>query len=505
MHYFEYATKDTTLYESSQSMNSGLDEILEIQKVGSSLSEVITVSRALIKFDLTDISSSISNETITNPKYYLNLYDAGSEALNIEQTLYGYPVSQSWDMGSGRSDSNPVVAEGASWTYRDNDDTATAWTGSIITSVGNAYASGTLTINEGDYTNQEVIIDGVGFAFVSGSTEVFTNSATQLFVESGSTTGSSVGNLKNVINNNSSIHGLSIVAGGHGIDPDYLTLTGSSAGTIANLSAASSSVLFTFGGDATKALEGGTNATRATPLGGGTWYTGSSEQYSLEASQSFTHEPDDLRMDVTGIVNNWIYSGSNYPNEGFMLKRSGSMGNTDTNIEEGNTIHYGNFKFFSRETHTVFQPKLEVEWDDSTWSAGSLSPLTSTDLEECVVYMKGVRPEYKETSKTKFRVVGRERYPVKTFSTSSDYLTVKTLPSGSTYYSIRDAHTEDVVIPFGNGTKVSCDSTGNYFNLWMNGLQAERFYRVLFKVVSGSGTDETVQYFDENWTFKVSR
>jgi len=32
MHYFEYPTKDTTLYESSASMNTGLDEILEIRK-----------------------------------------------------------------------------------------------------------------------------------------------------------------------------------------------------------------------------------------------------------------------------------------------------------------------------------------------------------------------------------------------------------------------------------------------------------------------------------------
>jgi len=367
MYYFEYATKDTTLYESSASMNSGLDEILEIQKIGSSLEEIITVSRALIKFDLTDISSSISNGTISNPKYYLNLYDAGSEELNTVQTLYGYPVSQSWDMGSGRFDSNPIVKEGASWTYRDNDDTSTYWTSAISAS-------------------------------------------------------------------------------------------------------------------------------------GGTWHSGS----GYEASQSFTHEPADLRMDVTDIVNKWV--DSTIPNEGFMLKRSGSIGNTNVSASEGNTVHYGNFKFFSRETHTVFQPKLEVEWDDSTWTTGSLSALSNTDVEDMILYMKGVRPEYQETSKTKFRVVGRERYPVKTFSTTSDYLTVKTLPSGSTYYSIRDAHTEDVIIPFGNGSKVSCDSTGNYFNLWMNGLQSERFYRVLFKVVSGSGTaGETVQYFDENWTFKVSR
>ena len=53
---------------------------------------------------------------------------------------------------------------------------------------------------------------------------------------------------------------------------------------------------------------------------------------------------------------------------------------------------------------------------------------------------------------------------------------------------------------------VSCDSTGNYFNLWMNGLLAERFYRVEYKIVSGSGTaDETIQYFDELSSFKVVR
>ena len=123
--------------------------------------------------------------------------------------------------------------------------------------------------------------------------------------------------------------------------------------------------------------------------------------------------------------------------------------------------------------------------------------------------MRGLRPKYKETSKTKFRVVGRERYPEKTFSTSgysTGYITVKTLPSGSTYYQIKDAYTEDVIVPFGSGSVVSCDSTGNYFNFWMNGLQSERFYRINYKVVSGSGTsDETVQYFDEKHSFKVVR
>ena len=374
MHYFEFATKDTTLYEISQSLNSGLDEILEIKKDMNAEGDVIYVSRALIKFDLTYVSKSISSGLIPSssnfPKFYLNLYDANSRELNVAQTLYGYPVSQSWENGSGKFSFFPAVEDGTGWKWKDNGITKTQWN------------------------------------TVSGS--------------------------------------------------------------------------------------------------GGTWYSGS----GYEASQSFTNEPADLRMDVTDITWKWLHS--TVPNEGFMLKRSGSIGNTDSNLEEGNTTRYGQFSFFSRETHTVYPPKLEVVWDDSKWATGSLSALSSANLEDMNLYMRGLRPKYKENSKIKFRVIARERFPERTYSATNQYQTgyntVKYLPSGSTYYQIKDAYTEDVLVPFGSGSVVSCDSTGNYFNLWMNGLQSERFYRINYKIVSGSGTaDETVQYFDEKHSFKVVR
>ena len=125
--------------------------------------------------------------------------------------------------------------------------------------------------------------------------------------------------------------------------------------------------------------------------------------------------------------------------------------------------------------------------------------------------MKGLRPDYNEKSKAKFRLVGKARFPAKTYSTTPADLTVKYLPSGSatgdgTFYSIKDAETHDVIVPYGSGSKVSCDSTGNYFNLWLDGYQPERYYSLCFKVVSGSGTiDETQQYFEEGFTFKVSK
>ena len=65
---------------------------------------------------------------------------------------------------------------------------------------------------------------------------------------------------------------------------------------------------------------------------------------------------------------------------------------------------------------------------------------------------------------------------------------------------------EEVVVPYGSGSKLSCDSTSNYFNVWLDGYQPERYYKIEYRVRSGSGTvDEIDQYFDEGFTFKINK
>ncbi len=77
MHYFTFAEKDTTLYEKSGSLNSGLDEILEIRKDVSDTGDIVNVSRILIKFDLLPYFKIKNQNGIKdNPKYFLNLFDA---------------------------------------------------------------------------------------------------------------------------------------------------------------------------------------------------------------------------------------------------------------------------------------------------------------------------------------------------------------------------------------------------------------------------------------------
>ena len=48
-------------------------------------------------------------------------------------------------------------------------------------------------------------------------------------------------------------------------------------------------------------------------------------------------------------------------------------------------------------------------------------------------------------------------------------------------------------------TKISCDSTSNYFDVYMNGLEPERYYQILIQTtISGSTIVK-----DEKYYFKV--
>ena len=105
MYYFEYPITDTTIYSGNvtSSINTGLDEILEVNKNVNSAGSTISVSRILMKFDYSYISKSIQDGIIpSDAKFFLNLYDAQSTELATESTLYAYIVTGSWNGGTGR-------------------------------------------------------------------------------------------------------------------------------------------------------------------------------------------------------------------------------------------------------------------------------------------------------------------------------------------------------------------------------------------------------------------
>jgi hypothetical protein len=346
------ASKDASIYLQQPNQNCGLDEILEISKVY--YGNVKDVSRALLKFDVGFLSSSLVDTSISMSEATLILKETQSEELPLEYTLYAYPISQSWQMGVGTRFDN-VSTQGVTWNYREGD------------------------------SNLEWLPIGV---FTAGST------------------GSQFGD-------------------------------------------------------------------------GGVWYS------SYSTNQSFSYSTADIGMNLKPMLQSWL-SGS-IPNEGLIVKHSFEV--------ENDTEDYGIVKVFSKETNTIYQPKIRIGWDDQSFITGSLTALTADDIKVNVINFK---KEYKLGTVPKIKLVGRELYPLKTFSNVFAYNDVKYLPT-TTYYQIKDYNSDDIIIPFSEYSKVSCDSNGNYIKLNLSNWEADRVYKIEFKVnINGN-----VQYFDDDITFSI--
>ena len=78
------------------------------------------IDRALIQFDLTAISNSIADGTITSASFFLKVKICNEYQLPIDYTIYAYPISESWVMGNGYM-SDGGSDYGASWVYRDSN------------------------------------------------------------------------------------------------------------------------------------------------------------------------------------------------------------------------------------------------------------------------------------------------------------------------------------------------------------------------------------------------
>lgn len=219
---------------------------------------------------------------------------------------------------------------------------------------------------------------------------------------------------------------------------------------------------------------------------GVTWDTQPSYNNSYSGSQTFLYSDNkDLNIDLTSIVNQWN-SGS-IDNNGLILKLSSSIEDSTTPLIT---------KFFSMDTHTIYPPHLEFKWDDSYYST-SLAPATSSASHLSIINLKS---EFKENTIYDFKIKLRDKYPARSFQTASVYLNPKCLPSSS-YWGLQDIKTGEMVIDFDyNYTKISCNNQNNYFKLYMNGLEPERYYHIL---IQAHYENEVITYIDKTNYFKI--
>tara|TARA_R100001079_G_C4450652_1_gene153564 strand:+ start:3519 stop:4604 length:1086 start_codon:yes stop_codon:yes gene_type:complete len=215
-------------------------------------------------------------------------------------------------------------------------------------------------------------------------------------------------------------------------------------------------------------------------------------QYPNITTQAFEYESTDIAIEASHSIAKW-QTTTDGDKKGVIFKFSSSL--------EEDTLEYGCIKFFSRDTNTIYSPRLELAWDDSEFSTGSLSAATS---DEILVYVKNNKYEYNENEVVRFEVRARDTYVTQTYGTSSAALETFYLPTGS-YYAIKDAETEEAVIDFDTSyTKISCTSSGNFFNVYMKALTPERLYKLVLKVNNRKYNGQ-VEHFDPNIVFRIAR
>ena len=222
--------------------------------------------------------------------------------------------------------------------------------------------------------------------------------------------------------------------------------------------------------------------------GGGSWYHSGSDGTLYALTQSFdTRSEKDLKIGVKTIVENWYSSSlgvdpsSSLPNYGFITKwENGVEFNSNTQIQPV-------MQFYSVDTNTIYPPELQFKWQDySTVLTGSAtaSIVTTTNLVTALAENPGI---FTPQSVNRFRFNSAPKYPIPVWTTSSLFTGTNYLPTSS-YYAIKDLDTNEFVVNFDTTyTQMSSDSEGNYFDVYMNGLEPtlildDNYY---FKIVNG--------------------
>ena len=224
--------------------------------------------------------------------------------------------------------------------------------------------------------------------------------------------------------------------------------------------------------------------------GSGAWSTAGGDWYATPSqSQVLTYSgTKDINVNVTDTVLEW-YSSS-IDNDGFIIKQNNEF------IADRN--YTPTIKYFSIDTHTIYPPQLEFRWRDYSFDTGS-STQTIINTPRLVTSLDNNKNTYRLDSVEKFKINCRPQYPVRTFQTSSWYVTNYYLPTSS-YYAIKDLDTNEFVIDFDTDyTQISADETNSYFTLYMNGLEPERYYKVLIKTVINGET----LILDNDYYFKI--
>ena len=523
MHRSFFAVKDTTINSGSdlidgttfQDKNVGQDEILELKKVYDN-KEFKFPTRMLIQFDTDEIESYISSSVLPSDyKLVLRLFEtAGTSGLSNDYTIAAYPLSESWDEGIGMEADNPKTTIGCSWLNRENDSpnvSEVTWSNAGGTYIAGDEVTQSFSLSSPDIEMDITDMSKKWFGGVNQNHGIllrFSGSSERGDIISSSIDTATSSSISSVVTGNAAGTGVTssfdvrVVGGKYHIDgvlsPNLVLLSGNQYRFLQHHSSNGShpfrfSEVITLG-DNNNADPYTTGVQEVgTPGDGGTTYTRINVTDSTPTLYPYCGNHSNMYNDASASIqtNTLAVSSS--------VSSSIVAGTVNHILKSGEAE---DLKFFSRQTNTIYSPKLELRWDDHLPATGSnTGSLTALDLSgqtENYVYQLHKRESYKETETVKFRFGARKRYIDKSFTTSVQTVSGSYFAEGSASYSIIDMGTNEDVVPFSAYTTMSCDTISPYFKQDLNAFEPNRAYKILIKVKHHDGQ---VIVYDDDFEF----
>ena len=483
-----FPSQDASIYSAYPAMNTGLDPILDVFNTLPSTSPSPQVARSIIKFDQSEIEDVIDNVAKITGSWdlwsgSLKAYVAKATNIILNSNLEVYPVSGSWNNGSGQYLDNQINGTGVSWVYQAYSGSRPWLQGGFNPLVTGSYSGsnnaggGNWYTGSGGYENINSLVQTQNFNLRS-TKDLNVNVTDTLKVWYSSSKDINPGQIE--------------------ISNEGFLLKWEDSKEFITESAVTPQLSF-YSVDTNTiyppCLEikwrDFTYSTSSGDFKYGRTLTGSYPTNELTSSISCSYTqslpaPDSYTGDGGGATFGATFNSSSMLN--IFVKDLG-LGYKEGDVLTWTATQLNNLDAVSGATTNAVVTL-------STFDIKQLPVLKTPDLAIALDSNQGV---YYSESINDFRINARPLFPPRTFTTESNYTVNYALPTSS-YYAIKDLDTNEYVVNFDKEfTQISCDPTSSYFTVYMNGLEPERYYNILIQ----TEVDGQTIVMDENYYFKV--
>ena len=487
-----FPSQDASIYSAYPVMNTGLDPILDVANYVTESNPVARVARSIVTFDQYEIENVIDSIAIVTGSNFnswsgsFKAFVAKASNVILNSYIEAWPISGSWNNGTGQYLDNKQGTNGVSWKYSDFSGSYEWPTAGFVPLTTGSYSGsnnaggGVWYTGSGTYSNVNNANMGVSQSFnLRSEKDLDINVTDVLKVWYSSSKGINAGEID--IENNGFLLKWED-------SREFIT----SSAVSPQLSYYSVDTNTIYPPTLEIKWRDFTYSTSSGDFKLSRTLTGSYPNVSSSISCSFTASLPTPASN-TGAGNGAKFKGEfTHPNTMTSVFIDGN--NVGLGYKAGDVLTFTAAQLNSIDGLSNASGDATVTL--STFDIQQLDVISTPDLFVALDDNPGV---FYSESINRFRVNCRPEFPARTFITSSLYTTNFALPSSS-YYAIKDLDTNEFVIDFDEEfTQISCDATSSFFTVYMNGLEPERYYNILIQTeIQG----QTI-VMDENYYFKV--